>query len=146
MPKKKFTFRGYSIEELQKLPLDDFVKLLPARQRRSLTRGLTPREKKLIERIRRAREAGKTENPIRTHCREMVILPEMVDLKFAVHNGKEFIVVEMKPEMVGHCLMKRAGDLPEAVAQDRTLAKAETSRGPPRLEPPRMTLPVRGTH
>jgi len=104
MPKKKFTFRGYSIEELQKLPLDDFVKLLPARQRRSLTRGLTPREKKLIERIRRAREAGKTENPIRTHCREMVILPEMVDLKFAVHNGKEFIVVEMKPEMVGHCL------------------------------------------
>jgi small subunit ribosomal protein S19 len=104
MPKKKFTFRGYSIEELQKLPLDDFVKLLPARQRRSLTRGLTPREKKLIERIRRAREAGKTENPIRTHCREMVILPEMVDLKFAVHNGKEFIVVEMKPEMVGHRL------------------------------------------
>lgn len=104
MPKKKFAFRGYSIEELQKLPLDDFVKLLPARQRRSLTRGLTPREKKLIERIRRAREAGKTENPIRTHCREMVILPEMVDLKFAVHNGKEFIVVEMKPEMVGHRL------------------------------------------
>jgi len=104
MPKKKFTFRGYSIEELQKLPLDDFVKLLPARQRRSLTRGLTSREKKLIERIRRAREAGKTENPIRTHCREMVILPEMVDLKFAVHNGKEFIVVEMKPEMVGHRL------------------------------------------
>ncbi|GAI60769.1 unnamed protein product, partial [marine sediment metagenome] len=45
-------FRGYSIEELQKLPLDDFAKLLPARQRRSLTRGLTPREKKLIERIR----------------------------------------------------------------------------------------------
>ena len=44
------------------------------------------------------------ENPIRTHCREMVILPEMVDLKFAVHNGKEFIVVEMKPEMIGHCL------------------------------------------
>ena len=104
MPKKKFTFRGYSIEELQKLPLDDFAKLLPARQRRSLTRGLTPREKKLIERIRRARETGKTENQIRTHCREMVILPEMVGLKFAVHNGKEFIIVEVKPEMVGHLL------------------------------------------
>jgi small subunit ribosomal protein S19 len=101
---KKFTFRGYSIGELQKLPLDDFAKLLPARQRRSLNRGLTPREKKLIERIRRARETGKTETPIRTHCREMVILPEMVGLKFAVHNGKEFITVEVKPEMIGHRL------------------------------------------
>ena len=101
---KKFTFRGYSIEELQKLPLDDFAKLLPARQRRSLARGLTSREKKLIERIRRAREAGKTEAPIRTHCREMVILPEMVGLKFAIHNGKEFVTVEVKPEMVGHRL------------------------------------------
>ncbi len=101
---KKFTFHGYSIEELQKLPLDDFAKLLPARQRRSLARGLTPKEKKLIERVRRAREAGKTENPIRTHCRGMVILPEMVGLKFAVHNGKEFILVEVKPEMVGHRL------------------------------------------
>ncbi len=104
MPKKKFTFRGYSIEELQKLPLDDFAKLIVARQRRSLSRGLTPREKKLIERIQRARAAGGTKNTIRTHCREMVILPEMVGLKFAVHNGKEFIIVEVKPEMVGHRL------------------------------------------
>ena len=101
---KKFTFRGYSIEELQKLPLDDFAKLLPARQRRSLVRGLTSREKKLIERVRRARKAGKIEAPIRTHCREMVILPEMVGLKFAIHNGKEFVMVEVKPEMVGHRL------------------------------------------
>ncbi len=99
---KKFTFRGHSIEELQKLPLDDFAKLLPARQRRSLTRGLTSPEKKLIERVRRAREAGKMENPIRTHCRGMMILPEMVGLKFAVHNGKEFVTVEVKPEMIGH--------------------------------------------
>lgn len=101
---KKFTFRNYSIEELQKLPLDDFAKLLPARQRRSLARGLTPREKKLIERIRKARKAEKIDASIRTHCREMVILPEMVGLKFAIHNGKEFIMIEVKPEMIGHRL------------------------------------------
>jgi small subunit ribosomal protein S19 len=100
---KKFTYRGYSIEELQKLSLDDFAKLLPARQKRSLVRGLTPREKKLIEHIRQVRAAGK-DSPIRTHCREMVIIPEMVGLKFAVHNGKEFAIVEVKPEMVGHRL------------------------------------------
>ena len=100
---KKFTFRGHTIEELQKLSLDDFAKLLPSRQRRSLVKGLTPKQKKLIEHIRKVREAGK-EGPIRTQCRDMVILPEMVGLKFAVHNGKEFIVVEVKPEMIGHRL------------------------------------------
>lgn len=100
---KKFTFRGHTLEELQKLSLDEFAKLLPARQRRSLAKGLTPREKKLLERIRKARESKK-EGPIRTHCREMIVLPEMVDLKFAVHNGKEFVIVDIKPEMIGHRL------------------------------------------
>jgi small subunit ribosomal protein S19 len=100
---KKFTFRGYSIEELQKLSLDDFAKLLPARQRRSFARGLTLREKKLIERTKQARAASR-ESPIRTHCREMIVIPEMVGLKFAVHNGKEFFTVEVKPEMIGHRL------------------------------------------
>jgi len=100
---KKFTFRGYSIEELQKLSLDDFAKLLPARQRRSLVRGLTPREKKLIGSMKQARAASR-ESPIRTHCREMIVIPEMVGLKFAVHNGKEFFIVEVKPEMIGHRL------------------------------------------
>ncbi len=104
---KKFTFRGYTTEELQKLSLDDFAGLLPSRQRRSLLRGLQPRYKKLLERVRAVRgqkgKAGK-EVVIRTHCRDMIILPEMVGLKFGVHNGKEFIVVEIKPEMIGHRL------------------------------------------
>jgi small subunit ribosomal protein S19 len=100
---KKFTYRGYTLEELQKLPLDDFAKLLPSRQRRSLLRGFTTKQKKLIEKIRKARMSGK-DAPIRTHCRDMVIIPEMVGLKFAVHNGKEFLVVEVKPEMIGHRL------------------------------------------
>lgn len=100
---KKFTYRGYTLEELQKLPLDDFAMLLPSRQRRSLLRGFTPKQKKLIEKIRKARASG-NDAPIRTHCRDMVIIPEMVGLKFAVHNGKEFFVVEIKPEMIGHRL------------------------------------------
>ncbi len=51
-----------------------------------------------------AREAKKEEMVIRTHCRDMIILPEMVGLKFAVYNGREFIVIEVKPEMIGHRL------------------------------------------
>jgi len=100
---KKFSYHGLALEELQKLPLDDFAKLLPARQRRSLSRGFTPKQKKLLERVRAARTSGKNA-PIRTHSRDMVIIPEMIDLKFAVHNGKEFVVVDVKAEMVGHRL------------------------------------------
>lgn len=100
---KKFAFHGHTIEELQKLPLDDFAKMLPSRHRRSLVRGLTPREKKLIAHIRKTKAAGKG-GPIRTHCREMIVLPEMVGLKFAVYNGKEFVIFDVTPEMIGHRL------------------------------------------
>ena len=79
--------------------------MLPARQRRSLLRGLQPRHKKLLEKARKVKESGKEkEVVIRTHCRDMIILPEMVGLKFGVHNGKDFVVVEIKPEMIGHRL------------------------------------------
>lgn len=101
---KKFTFRGHSLEELQSMSLDDFAKLLDSRGRRSLLRGFSPRQKKLLERVREVRERGQSDVVIRTHCRDMIILPEMVGLKFGVYNGKEFVVVEIKPEMIGHRL------------------------------------------
>jgi small subunit ribosomal protein S19 len=103
---KAFAFRGFTVDELEKLPMDEFAKLLPSRQRRSLSRGLPPRHKKLLENLRRAHRAlrkGKKVT-VRTHDRDMVILPEMVELTIAIHNGKEFIPVEVKPEMIGHYL------------------------------------------
>jgi len=104
---KKFTLKGYSLEELQKISMDDFAKLLPSRQRRSLLRGLPTRQKKLLGHVRAAREQkekGGKEVIIRTHCRDMIVLPEMVGLKFGVYNGKEFVTIEIKPEMIGHRL------------------------------------------
>lgn len=100
---KKFTYRGYTLEELQQMSFEEFVKLLPSRQRRNLLRGLTPRQKKLMEHVMKALE-GKRDRPIRTHCRDMIILPKMVGLKFSVHNGKEFVTFEVAPEMIGHRL------------------------------------------
>ncbi len=50
------------------------------------------------------RRRAKDTKPIKTHCRDMVILPEMVGLTLLVHNGKEFASVEVKPEMIGHYL------------------------------------------
>jgi small subunit ribosomal protein S19 len=99
---KKFLYRGYELEELQKMSVSEFSKLLPARQRRTLNRGLTPRQKKLLEKIKRVKRGEKV--LLKTHCRDMVILPEMVGLTIMVHNGKEFQRVEIKPEMIGHYL------------------------------------------
>ncbi|WP_048149477.1 30S ribosomal protein S19 [Palaeococcus ferrophilus] len=101
--KKEFYYRGYSLEELMNMPLDKVAQLLPSRQRRSLKRGFTQDQKKLIRKIRLAKK-GKYKKPIRTHSRDMVILPEMVGMTIHVYNGKEFVPIEIKPEMIGHYL------------------------------------------
>ena len=87
------------MEDLQKMKLEEFAKLVKARERRSLTRGFIKQHEKLIERSRKIQ--GK---PIRTHCRDMIILPEFVGKIFAIHNGKEFVRTDITPEMIGHYL------------------------------------------
>ncbi len=103
---KQFTYKGYTLEELQKMPMDEFIKLLPARQRRSLLRGLTEAQRILLEKVRKAKKAMKEGKKvvIKTHVRDMIILPEMVGLTIHVYNGREFVPVEIKPEMIGHYL------------------------------------------
>ncbi len=93
------------MEELQQMSMDEFIKILPARQRRSLTRGLTTDERVLMELIRNSRRSKlKDAKPIKTHCRDMVIIPEMVGLSLMIHSGKEFTPVDIQPAMVGHYL------------------------------------------
>ncbi|MCS7124234.1 MAG: 30S ribosomal protein S19 [Candidatus Bathyarchaeota archaeon] len=103
---REFMYRGFTLEQLMGMSMDEFILLLPARQRRSLQRGLSPEQRTLLEKVRTAKEAmRKGQNvTIKTHARDMVILPEMVGLTILVHNGKEFVPVEVKPEMIGHYL------------------------------------------
>ena len=103
---KEFTYRGYTLSQLQNLSMDEFINLLPSRQRRSFQRGLTPEQRILLEKIREAKEALRKGGSVKvkTHVRDMIILPEMVGLTIFVHNGKEFVPVEIKPEMIGHYL------------------------------------------
>jgi small subunit ribosomal protein S19 len=105
--KKEFTYRGYTVEELKGMPLwpsedDDamsVIELLPSRARRTLARGLSEQNEHLVARIRRTE--GRT---VRTHRRDMVILPEVVGKRLAVHNGQGFVEIEVRPEMIGHYL------------------------------------------
>jgi small subunit ribosomal protein S19 len=100
---KEFSYRGHTIGDLQQMSMDEFIRILPARQRRSLTRGLTADQRILMELVRsHSRNKGKDAKPIKTHCRDMVILPEMVGLTLLVHSGKEFTSLEIKPEMIAH--------------------------------------------
>ena len=98
MAKKIFLYRGKELEELQKMSLEEFAKLLPARQRRSLIRGLSEKQKKLLKKLKIS------EKPVRTHCRNVIIIPEMIGKKIMIHNGKEWISVDLKTEMLGHYL------------------------------------------
>ncbi|MBU2559993.1 30S ribosomal protein S19 [archaeon] len=99
---KKVLFRGHEIEDLKAMSYDEFYDLLLSRQRRSLKRGLTPTKKKLLERVKKANNGENVK--LRTHCRDMIVVPQMVDLTMEVHNGKEFIKVVIQPEMMGHYL------------------------------------------
>ncbi len=104
MVKKEFSYKGVGMEELQKMPMDKFISLLPSRQRKTLKKGLPPEKRKLLVRLRRAeKELENGEKLIvKTHCRDMVVLPEMVGLTVGIHNGKEFNIVEITSDMVGH--------------------------------------------
>ncbi|CAA7027098.1 unnamed protein product [Microthlaspi erraticum] len=89
------------------MPTDDLVELLPSRIRRRLSRGLTSKPMALVKKLRNAkREAPAGEKPeaVRTHLRDMVIMPEMIGSIIGVYNGKTFNQVEIKPEMIGHYL------------------------------------------
>ncbi len=100
---KKFDYQGIDLVELEKMPMDKLFQLFPARARRSLTRGITDNKRKLIEEIKLAK-AGKLKNPVRTHLRDLIILPYMVGVQVNVFSGKEFVAVNISPEMIGHYL------------------------------------------
>lgn len=97
----RFVFHGKTLDELRSMDLSEFMQLLPSRERRTIRRGFTEREKKLVAKLKQSKSKDRF---IRTHAREMIIVPEMIGMKFGVYNGKEFFPVEVKPEMVGHRL------------------------------------------
>ena len=100
---KEFRFRGKTLDELNAMSTESLLGLLSSRARRSLNRGVSDEKRKILEDARAIKE-GKQEGEIKTHARDMVILPTMVGLKIGVHNGREFVSLEVKPEMIGRYL------------------------------------------
>ncbi len=94
---KNFKYRGRSLDELKSMSMDEFMKLLTSRTRRSLKRGLSHEQRVVIERIRMG-----DPKPIKTHARDLVVLPEMVGKTIFVHKGSEFIEIKINEKMLGH--------------------------------------------
>ncbi|MBS3152345.1 30S ribosomal protein S19 [Candidatus Woesearchaeota archaeon] len=103
MAKKELTYRGKLADELKNMNLNDFIKLVPSRARRTLKRGLNEQQKKLLLKVKMFRD-GKLKKPIKTHCRNMIVIPELLGATLHIYNGKEFIPVEITYEMLGKYL------------------------------------------
>jgi len=97
LPKRKeeFLYRGRKVADLAKLSIEELAGLLPARQRRSIKRGLVKDNKNLLTSL-------KNKDSVRTHIRNMIVMPDMVGKNIEIYNGKSFEKVEVMPEMIGH--------------------------------------------
>jgi len=98
--KKEFRYRGLTLEEIQKLSIEELMPLLPSRVRRSLKRGFTVKQNKLYNDIIKSQKG----DTIRTHCRDMPVLPSFVGHTIYIHDGKEFQRVKIEADMIGHYL------------------------------------------
>lgn len=95
---KEFSFRGKNIEELKALDIREFAKLLNARGRRSVLR-----QAEIITKfIKRCEKKESKSKPIRTHDRELIIVPKMVGMTIEIYSGKEFVPIKIIDEMLGH--------------------------------------------
>ncbi|MBT4823730.1 30S ribosomal protein S19 [Candidatus Woesearchaeota archaeon] len=95
---QEFKYRGKTLEELKEMSIKEFAQLLPARSKRSLLRGNTDAQKRFLEKL------DKKGQRVKTHCRDMVIIPQMLDKTILIYNGKTFVALIVVPEMLGHFL------------------------------------------
>ena len=103
-PFRTYSYRGVDLEQLLDLSTEQLIELVHARARRRFRRGLGHKPMHLIKKLRKAKtEAPEDEKPapVKTHLRDMIIMPEMIGSVIGVYNGKVFNSVEITPPMVG---------------------------------------------
>ncbi|KAE9551193.1 hypothetical protein FO519_005606 [Halicephalobus sp. NKZ332] len=104
---RKYTYRGVDLERLLDLDRTQLSKMFQSKHRRRLNRGLSRKHRALLKRLITAKKnAPELEKPvcIKTHLRNMIVLPEMVGAVVGIHSGRTFNQVEIRAEMIGHYL------------------------------------------
>ncbi|EFA84085.1 40S ribosomal protein S15 [Heterostelium album PN500] len=92
---KKFSYGGVALESLLDLKEDKLAELFRCRARRKV---LSIKQKAGVTQV------GDKPKLVKTHARNILIVPEMIGSMVGIYNGKVFNQVEIKPEMIGHYL------------------------------------------
>ena len=95
--KKEFLYRGNTMDELLAMSFEEVLELMPSRSRRTYLRGLNYEQQLLFDNLKAAQPG----DVVRTHRRDLPIVPQFVGKTVSIYNGKEFKNVEIKPEMIG---------------------------------------------
>ncbi|XP_063715574.1 small ribosomal subunit protein uS19-like [Symsagittifera roscoffensis] len=105
---RKYTYRGVDLDALLQMKQEQLSQLFGYRQRRKMLRGSKQRQyTNLLKKLRKAKKNTKPDEkpaPVKTHLRDMTIIPEMVGSIVGVYNGKLYNQVEIKAEMISHYL------------------------------------------
>ena len=97
---KEVFYRGKNLEDLKKLDVREVAKFLPSRSRRTVLRNFQVHEAF----IRRCEIQIIAKKKIRTHLRDIIILPKLVGMTLMIHNGKLFTEITVTHKMIGHRL------------------------------------------
>jgi len=97
---KELLYRGKTLDELKALDVREVAKFLPSRSRRTLLRNFAETEK-FIQRCEKKLERKKK---IKTHLRDIVIVPKLVGMMIGIYSGKLFQDITITHEMIGHRL------------------------------------------
>jgi small subunit ribosomal protein S19 len=100
LKKREIKYRGKSLDELKQMDIREFAKLLKSNEKRTALRQHDEIQKFILKCGKRALK----NKPIKTHTREMIIVPKMVGLKIHIHDGRTFVPIDITIEMLGHRL------------------------------------------
>jgi len=98
--KKEFLYRGKTINELKELDIREFAKLLKSNEKRTALRQSDEIQKFIL----RANKKITKKKNIKTHSRDLIIVPRMIGMKIQIHDGKQFVPIQIENEMIGHRL------------------------------------------
>ena len=100
LKKKELTYRGKTIDELKQMDIREFANLLKANEKRTALRQSDELQRFILD----CNQKLIKNKQIKTHVRSLIIVPKMVGMKIQIHNGKEFVPIEVTIEMLGHRL------------------------------------------
>ena len=104
---KKFSYRGNDLKKLIDMNMDEMSQQLRSRQRRKLRRKMGSKYARFINKLLEAKKhtaAGDKPAAVKTHLRDCIVLPSMVQSVINIHKGNGYSNIEIKPEMIGYYL------------------------------------------